>query len=185
MTRLIVLCALLLAALLYTYPDQQTHTPAQTPIGGPTPAAPPNSAASTIIGRPPAQQDAVQAPPEIIPDSARGSAPPPVVATGTLYRQTAVAFLRDFARPHPGTPAQIWWARVATHLSADALPAYLGTDPAQVPFQQVTGPARLRITGPGPVVVRVPTDTGWWQVDLVDDLTGLHVSAARPTGHTR
>ena len=184
MTRLIVLCALLLAALLYTHPDPHTPTPAP-PVAGTTPVAPRNSAALSIGRPPPAQQQAVQAPPETISSSPPGSERPPVDSNRTSYRRAAVAFLRDFARPHPDTPTQIWWARVATHLSADALPAYLGTDPAQIPFQQVTGPARLHSTGPGPAVVRVPTDTGWWQVDLVDDLTGLHVSAARPTGDAR
>ena len=177
MTRLIVLCALLLAALLYTHPDQPAPTPAPPQVASPTPTVPP-----TTVGVPPAQQQAVQAPPDTISAAPKGSGRPAVAATATRYRRAAVAFLRDFARPHPDTPAEIWWARVATHLSADALPAYLGTDPARIPFQQVTGPARQLRSSSGPVVVRVRTDAGWWQVELIDDLTGLHVSAARPAG---
>lgn len=99
------------------------------------------------------------------------------------YAKAAVAFLADFSRPAPSVPEQQWWTKVRTHLSAAAVDAYTGTDPQMVPFTKVTGPAViLPTTEPSDLLMlaRVPTDSGYYRVEMETDADGIHVSRAIP-----
>lgn len=95
-----------------------------------------------------------------------------------LYEDAASEFMTAFARPDPGTDPSIWWAGVeplmADHTAAD----YAFTDPQQVPFTEVTGPA-LSVPTPAPThllrQVRVPTDVGTYLIGLETDEHGIHV----------
>ncbi|PPK91945.1 hypothetical protein CLV92_11926 [Kineococcus xinjiangensis] len=70
-----------------------------------------------------------------------------------------------FARPH--LDAATWWAELTPLLTAAAAMAYEGTDPAEVPARQVTGPARLAGQDtPYLAHVLVPTDVGEYDVLL-------------------
>lgn len=68
-----------------------------------------------------------------------------------------------FARPD--VSADQWWAELSPLLSPAAAEAYVGTDPAQVPAREVTGPASTGVS-PSPFLatVFVPTDAGDYAV---------------------
>lgn len=105
------------------------------------------------------------------------------------YEQAAVAFLIDFARPTTPLTEEEWWAQVEDHLTDTAAADYNGTDPQQVPFTTITGPAVILPTiAPTDllIIARVPTDAGYYRVHLERDATGIHISQVTPetTGGT-
>lgn len=100
-----------------------------------------------------------------------------------LYAAAAAAFLDDFARPDPGVSDGQWWAAVRPHLSDAAAEAYRGTDPRMVPFTKVTGPATiLPTTAPSHLLrlARVPTDAGYYRVEMETDASGIRITRATP-----
>ena len=103
--------------------------------------------------------------------------------------------MADFARPAGPVTDQQWWGRVAPHLTAAAAAAYEGTDPQNVPFTKVTGPANVLLTeaptdpqteAPNDLVLfaRAPTDAGWYRVEMVTVAEGIRVSRAIPEAAT-
>ena len=107
----------------------------------------------------------------------------------TTYEQAAVAFLTDFARPTTPLTEEEWWAQVKGHLTDTAAADYNGTDPQQVPFTTITGPAVILPTLAPTVlliIARVPTDAGYYRVHMERDTTGIHISQVTPetTGET-
>ena len=107
----------------------------------------------------------------------------------TTYEQAAVAFLTDFARPTTPLTEEEWWAQVKGHLTDTAAADYNGTDPQQVPFTTITGPAVILPTlAPTDllIIARVPTDAGYYRVHMERDTTGIHISQVTPetTGET-
>lgn len=99
------------------------------------------------------------------------------------YAQAAVEFMDAFARPGSGTSPEQWWARVKPLLSDVAQDAYAGTDPRSVPFSRVTGEATILPTdAPSGLLMlaRVPTDGGYYLVEMVTGPEGIRVSRATP-----
>lgn len=94
------------------------------------------------------------------------------------YEDAAEAFMKAFARPDPSTDAASWWAKVEPLMAERTAADYALTDPQQVPFTEVTGPA-LSVPTPAPThllrQVRVPTDAGSYLVGLETDEHGIHV----------
>lgn len=101
-----------------------------------------------------------------------------------LYAQAASAFLVAFARPADGDQA-LWWGRVGPLLADTAQDAYDGVDARYVPFTAVTGPAVI-LPSDAPsnllMVARVPTDAGWYRVEMTTVPEGIRVSRATPEG---
>ena len=63
--------------------------------------------------------------------------------------------------------AAAWWAQLEPMFSPQAAADYTGTDPAQVPAHQVSGPAVLvEQSSAYLATVAVPTDVGAYQVLL-------------------
>ena len=78
---------------------------------------------------------------------------------------TATAAMTAFARPD--LSAQTWWAQLSPLLSGEAATAYQGVDPANIPAEEVTEPARLeQETSAYLATVTVPTDVGDYTVLL-------------------
>ena len=104
------------------------------------------------------------------------------------YEQAAVDFLTAFARPRSDVSREQWWASVRPHLSDGAAAAYEGTDPAAVPFTAVTGPAVILPTD-GPthllMLARVPTDAGYYRVEMTTNPTGIRISRITTEGGDR
>jgi hypothetical protein len=90
------------------------------------------------------------------------------------------AAVSAFARPD--LPAERWWAELRPLLSPAAIEAYSGTDPAEVPAREVTGPPW---EGESPsaylALTFVPTDVGDYAVLLVRDGGGAPWLAERIT----
>jgi hypothetical protein len=117
-------------------------------------------------GTPPARSS--EAPGHVAGDAFPSPLPPPTDDPGSRRSavEQATAAVTAFARP--GVDPETWWAELAPLLSPAALEAYSGTDPAEVPAREVTGPA-----WPGEsassylATVFVPTDAGEYAVLLV------------------
>ena len=80
-----------------------------------------------------------------------------------------------FAKPKPGTTRTAWWAQIKPLLSPQAVLDYAGTDPANVPYVHLTGPATLTSVGASAdnvAFVAVPTDVGRYIVHLAPTPTG-------------
>ena len=99
--------------------------------------------------------------------------------------------MADFARPPGPASEQHWWAKVAPHLTDAAAAAYEGTDPQNVPFTQVTGPASVLLTDTPPdpltdapndllLLARVSTDAGWYRVEMCTVPEGIRIVRATP-----
>ena len=92
--------------------------------------------------------------------------------------------MRAFAGPDLG--ADEWMTAMYPLLSQTGADAYTGTDPAQIPARQVTGPGTV-LPGSTEVslLVEVPTDTGPYTVTLTRTGPGTPWLAERirPTGN--
>jgi len=101
----------------------------------------------------------------------------------TAYAKAAEAFMADFARPAATVTEQQWWSKVSGHLSEQAVTAYEGTDPQNVPFTAVTGPATI-VPSDAPsqllAIARVPTDSGWYRVEMITTADGIRITRASP-----
>lgn len=85
----------------------------------------------------------------------------------TAAVDTGAKAMALYARP--GVGAEAWIGDLRRLLTPDALEAYTGTDPSQVPARAVTGPGRI-IADPTDGYgchVLVPTDAGEYDVQLV------------------
>lgn len=114
------------------------------------------------------------------------ASPVPDTASDEAAVTLAVAATTAFARPDLTAPA--WWAQLSPMLSNNARRAYQGTDPANVPVREVTGPGKLAPAVSGYLAtVAVPTDAGTftvllsrpgqnapWAVERWDFPQGLH-----------
>jgi len=198
-----ILTTLTLAALvllsLWALQDRDTTTAAgNTPSPTTSPARPappaPTTRAPAPSPAPPTDSLSVAEPvdPDGTPVDPTAAAIPrddTQAALFTTYAQAAVAFLTDFARPTTPVTEEEWWAHVKDHLTDTAAADYTGTDPHQVPFTTITGPAViLPTTAPTDllIIARVPTDAGYYRVHMERDATGIHISQATPetTGST-
>ncbi len=169
----------------------QTNKPADpgTAAAHPAPsteAPPPALRAETATPRPPRPL-----PTRTVPISPDLTASVPAMqpqrpargARAAGYERAATAFLTDFARPPATTTDARWWAKVVPHLSERAVADYLGTDPQQVAFSKLTGPAEV-VPSDGPAdlltAVEVPTDAGLYRVEFETDEAGRHVTRVAP-----
>ncbi|MEO5536053.1 MAG: hypothetical protein ABIR17_13090 [Pseudolysinimonas sp.] len=86
--------------------------------------------------------------------------------SGVAALQAASTALTTFAQPD--LSAAEWWKQMLPLLSQAAAIAYEGTDPAEIPVHQVTGPGRI-LEGSTEVslIVEVPTDAGAYNVTLI------------------
>ena len=111
-------------------------------------------------------------------ESLPAGAVPTVAATTTTQRAAVTAaarFMTAFAKPKPGTTRTAWWAQIKPLLSPQAVLDYAGTDPANVPYVHLTGPATLTSVGASAdnvAFVAVPTDVGRYIVHLAPTPTG-------------
>ena len=91
--------------------------------------------------------------------------------------------MADFARAAATVTEQQWWSKVSGHLSEQAVTAYEGTDPQNVPFTAVTGPATI-VPSDAPsqllAIARVPTDSGWYRVEMTTTADGIRITRASP-----
>jgi len=172
-------------------------------VGGPGPDRTPVIVAATPDAAPTASPTPSQAPAPSTTPAPSAALPSPQILdshpehAGTrwaphdpAWRQqrqaaitTATASLEAFARPATPGERRTWWQRVSTYLAPRVVEDYRGTDPRSVPFSKVTGAAQLVVTeAPANLltVVRVPTDAGWYVVELETDQTGTRVTAIVP-----
>jgi hypothetical protein len=187
---LMVVAAGAVSVLVVARPD--TPTPgSNSPSPVPTSTLPKTA---QVIAPPPPATTTVGPPTST--DQPHEPAGTPLPATGTVAAGSAeqsaawapaaaraVGFMHAFARPPAGVNASAWWARVVSYLSPAAAADYAGTDPANVPFTAVTGPATVvPVEAPTElvIVVRVPTDAGDYLVDIQTTPTGLWVTRATP-----
>jgi hypothetical protein len=131
-----------------------------------TPTAPPEPAATPgPVGTAPASRSADGAPQA--PEATALANPQWRPGDEAAAKDTAVAALRDFARPQIPNPQ--WANDFARWLTPAATADYAGTDPATVPAQAVIGEAVLT-TDPANgfgATAAVPTDIGDYTVQLL------------------
>lgn len=194
----LVLAAVVLVALWFLQqrdaappsPSQPSATSSAPTVAVPAPVTP-SPAAATPTGTTSTSTSSPQAP-AVNPVEPEGDLVDPTApATArdedqakqfTAYAKAAEAFMADFARPATVTEQQ-WWAKVALHLSEQAVTAYEGTDPQNVPFTTVTGPATI-VPSDAPsqllAIARVPTDSGWYRVEMTTTGDGIRITRASP-----
>lgn len=150
--------------------------PSDTPPNSLAPAAP-NAPSEVPIETWAASTEQAPAGPKPAPVSVPTRITP---ASNSQFHDVAVRFLKAAVRPRPSRSEQ-WWVQVAPFLTADALFAYVGFDPAAISYTSVVGRGKV-VARPGPAeaIVHVPTDTGMWRVRVVNELTGLHIAQAGP-----
>jgi hypothetical protein len=126
------------------------------PSGAATSTAPPAGAAPTPVAGP--------------NDSKMSAQPAPVAPTQDATSSTAAVNLAQraltaFARPT--VDAETWFTELAPLLTPAARSAYVGTDPAEVPAQTLTGPGRAEDSPSAFLAyVVVPTDVGDYRLLL-------------------
>ena len=172
-------------------PSQPSATSSAPPVAAPAPVTP-TPAAATPTGTTSTSTSTPQAP-AVNPDEPEGDPVNPTApATArdedqakqfTAYAKAAEAFMVDFARPAATVTEQQWWTKVSGHLSEQAVTAYEGTDPQNVPFTTVTGPATI-VPSDAPsqllAIARVPTDSGWYRVEMTTTADGIRITRASP-----
>ncbi len=170
---------------------QPTSTSSAPTVTAPVPVTPARAAA-TPTGTSSTSTSAPQAP-AVNPVEPEGDPVDPTApATArdedqakqfTAYAKAAEAFMADFARPAATVTEQQWWTKVSGHLSEQAVTAYEGTDPQNVPFTAVTGPATI-VPSDAPsqllAIARVPTDSGWYRVEMTTTADGIRITRASP-----
>jgi hypothetical protein len=116
-------------------------------------------------------------------DHADGPGPAISVSPPSAALAAATAYVRAWARPH--LDHDTWYAGTRPL----ATPAYAqllaDTDPANVPAQAVTGPARTVSATTAVVTADVPTDTGTVRVRLTPIDGRWLVATCAPTQETR
>lgn len=191
----LVLAGVALVALWFLQHREDTPaTPAQPTSTAPT-AAPPAAATPTPAAATPTWYASSTAPPAppVNPVEPEGEPVDPTAAATPRaelqskqfsgYAKAAESFMADFARPATTVSEQQWWAKVVPHLSEQAVTAYEGTDPQNVPFSKVTGPATI-VPSDAPsellAISRIPTDAGWYRVEMTTTGDGIRITRASP-----
>lgn len=191
----LVLAVVALVALWFLQHREDTPaTPAQPTSTAPT-AAPPAAATPTPAAATPTWYASSTAPPAppVNPVEPEGEPVDPTAAATPRdelqskqfsgYAKAAESFMADFARPATTVSEQQWWAKVVPHLSEQAVTAYEGTDPQNVPFSKVTGPATI-VPSDAPsellAISRIPTDAGWYRVEMTTTGDGIRITRASP-----
>ena len=86
-------------------------------------------------------------------------------------REMGERVMRRFARPQMSQTR--WWQELRPLLSASAVQAWKGTDPASVPVRRVSGRVRVATAGSAYLAeVEVPTNVGIYVVLLVREGAG-------------
>ena len=165
----------------------QAPSPASTPTSSPSAPAPSPSATSTANDEPASSATDEEEHQGTVVDPTAAAVPRDAAqrARFTTYEQAAVDFLTVFARPAAGVSREQWWAKVSPLLDELAVAAYDGTDPAAVPFATVTGPAVILPTdAPANLLMlaRVPTDAGFYRVEMTTGPDGIRISRVTPEG---
>ena len=195
----LVLAAVVLVALWFLQqrdaappsPSQPSATSSAPTVAVPAPVTP-SPAAATPTGTTSTSTSSPQAP-AVNPVEPEGDPVDPTApATArdedqakqfTAYAKAAEAFMADFARAAATVTEQQWWSKVSGHLSEQAVTAYEGTDPQNVPFTAVTGPATI-VPSDAPsqllAIARVPTDAGWYRVEMTTTGDGIRITRASP-----
>ena len=195
----LVLAAVVLVALWFLQqrdaappsPSQPSATSSAPTVAVPAPVTP-SPAAATPTGTTSTSTSSPQAP-AVNPVEPEGDLVDPTApATArdedqakqfTAYAKAAEAFMADFARAAATVTEQQWWSKVSGHLSEQAVTAYEGTDPQNVPFTAVTGPATI-VPSDAPsqllAIARVPTDAGWYRVEMTTTGDGIRITRASP-----
>ena len=195
----LVLAAVVLVALWFLQqrddtppaPSQPSATSSAPTVAAPAPVTP-TPAAATPTGTTSTSTSTPQAP-AVNPVEPEGDPVNPTApATArvedhakqfTAYAKAAEAFMVDFARAAATVTEQQWWTKVSGHLSEQAVTAYEGTDPQNVPFTTVTGPATI-VPSDAPsqllAIARVPTDSGWYRVEMTTTADGIRITRASP-----
>lgn len=94
------------------------------------------------------------------------------LGTRLAVEQTASTFAKKFARQSDPAREQEWWNGIEPYFTDQAAEDFLNTDPSQIPYTAVVGPASVRsVLHEGLAVqVDVPTDIGGYVVIVtVDD----------------
>ncbi|WP_187289472.1 hypothetical protein [Xylanimonas cellulosilytica] len=162
-----------------TPPSVSTPSPS---VPAPSPSSTPDNAevpASSTVDEGEHEGDVVDPTAAAVPRDATQR------ARFATYEQAAVDFLTVFARPAAGVTREQWWSKVSPHLDEVAVDAYEGTDPATVPFTTVTGPAVILPTdAPADLLMlaRVPTDVGFYRVEMTTSPDGIRISRVTPEG---
>ena len=195
----LVLAAVVLVALWFLQQrDDAPPAPAQpsTTSSAPTAAAPVPATTTPAATTPTLATPTSSSPPEapavnpVEPEGDQVDPTAPATARDedqakqfTAYAKAAEAFMADFARPAATVTEQQWWSKVSGHLSEQAVTAYEGTDPQNVPFTAVTGPATI-VPSDAPTqllaIARVPTDSGWYRVEMTTTADGIRITRASP-----
>lgn len=195
----IVLAAVVLVALWFLQqrddappaPSQPSATSSAPTVAAPVPVTPTLAAATPTLAT--STSTSTPQAPAVNPVEPEGDPVDPTApATArdedqakqfTAYAKAAETFMADFARPATTVTEQQWWTKVSGHLSEQAVTAYEGTDPQNVPFTAVTGPATI-VPSDAPsqllAIARVPTDAGWYRVEMTTTADGIRITRASP-----
>ena len=195
----LVLAAVVLVALWFLQqrddappgPSQRSATSSAPTVAAPVPVTPTLAAATPTLAT--STSTSTPQAPAVNPVEPEGDPVDPTApATArdedqakqfTAYAKAAEAFMADFARPAATVTEQQWWTKVSGHLSEQAVTAYEGTDPQNVPFTTVTGPATI-VPSDAPsqllAIARVPTDAGWYRVEMTTTGDGIRITRASP-----
>ena len=188
----IVLAAVVLVALWFLQqrddtppaPSQPSATSSAPTVAAPAPVTPtPATSTSTSTPQAPAVNPVEPEGDPVDPTAPAAARDEDQAKQFTAYAKAAEAFMADFARPAATVTEQQWWTKVSGHLSEQAVTAYEGTDPQNVPFTAVTGPATI-VPSEAPsqllAIARVPTDSGWYRVEMTTTADGIRITRASP-----
>ena len=190
----LVLAAVVLVALWFLQqrddappaPSQPSATSSAPTAAAPAPATPTPAATTPMSSSPPEAPAVNPVEPEgdpVDPTAPATARDEDQAKQFTAYAKAAEAFMADFARPAATVTEQQWWTKVSGHLSEQAVTAYEGTDPQNVPFTTVTGPATI-VPSDAPsqllAIARVPTDAGWYRVEMTTTGDGIRITRASP-----
>jgi len=188
----LVLAAAVLVALWFLQQrDDAPPAPAQPSATSPTPtvAAPATATPTRTTSPSPSTPEAPAVNP-VEPEGDQVDPTAPATARDnhqakqfTVYAKAAEAFMADFARPPSAVTERQWWAKVSGHLSEQAVTAYEGTDPQNVPFTTITGSATI-VPSDAPsellAIARILTDAGWYRVEMTTTADGIRITRASP-----
>jgi type IV secretory pathway VirB10-like protein len=190
----LVLAAVVLVALWFLQqrddappaPSQPSATSSAPTAAAPAPATPTPAATTPMSSSPPEAPAVNPVEPEgdpVDPTAPATARDEDQAKQFTAYAKAAEAFMADFARAAATVTEQQWWSKVSGHLSEQAVTAYEGTDPQNVPFTAVTGPATI-VPSDAPTqllaIARVPTDSGWYRVEMTTTADGIRITRASP-----
>ena len=131
-------------------------------VGTNTESQDPRQVTSSSSPTPPSQEDGTAPPSD---DGEVTSVPEAKPDTQTAAAAVAGNVIATFGQPT--LDASAWLEQMTPLLSPTGYDAYTGTDPAQIPVTEVTGPGRvLPASTDVALIVEVPTDAGAYNVTL-------------------